>query len=144
MKWIDTLCHISRAQHELSYYLTTIVYYIIDKRYDFNNTIRIHGNVNSYVNFIIHYKCPYKKLILSTILKSIRIKYVSYWGEIRNAKEDKGFLGILYNLIDMLSDDHTQDEEVIEYLSGISSQHHIFEIDVMPNTIPFIVKEHKD
>ena len=65
---------------------------------------------------------------------------MSYWGDLRNAKEDKEFLGILYNLIDMLSDDHIQDEEVIEYISGISSQNYIFKIDMMPNTIPFIVK----
>ena len=142
MRWIDTLCHLSRAKYELSHHLTTIVNYVIYKRYNFNNTIR--WNVNHNANFITHYKCAYKKLILTTILKSIRIKYVSYWGDIRNAKEDKEFLGILYNLIDILSDDHTQDEEVIEYISGLSPQYKLFDIDIMPNTIPFIVKERKD
>ena len=138
MKWIDTLCHLSRAKHELSHHLTEIVYYVIEKRY---GCIDNENYICDDVNFIIHYKCPYKKLILSTLLRSIRIKYVSYWGELRNAKEDKEFLGILYNLVDMLSDDHTQDEEVIEYIYGISSQHYILEIDIMPSTIPFIVKE---
>lgn len=142
MRWINTLCHLSRAQHELSHHLTTIVNYVIYKRYDFNPTIR--WNVNRNINFITHYKCAHKKLILTAILKSIRIKYVSYWGDLRNAKEDKEFLGILYNLIDMLSDDHIQDEEVIEYISGISSQNYIFKIDIMPSTIPFIIKKHTD
>ena len=139
MRWINTLCHLSRAQHELSHHLTTIVNYVIYKRYDFNPTIR--WNVNHNINFIIHYKCAHKNLILTALLKSMRIKYVSYWGDIRNAKEDKEFLGILYNLIEMLSDNHTQDEEVIEYISGLSPEYKLFNIDIMPNTIPFIVKE---
>ena len=42
----------------------------------------------------------------------------------------------------MLSDDHTQDEEVIEYISGLSPQYKLFDIDIMPNTIPFIVKNY--
>ena len=141
MRWIDTLCHLSRAKYELSHHLTTIVNYVIYKRYD---CIDYENYIHDDINFITHYKCAYKKLILTTILKSIRIKYVSYWGDLRNAKEDKEFLGILYNLIDLLSDDHTQDEEVIEYISGISSQNYIFKIDIMPSTIPFIIKKHTD
>lgn len=131
----------SRAKHELSHHLTEIVYYVIDKRY---GCVDSENYIHDDVNFIIHYKCAYKKLILATILKSTRIKYVSYCGEIRNAKEDKEFLGILYNLVEMLSDEHAQYEEVIEYISGISSQNYIFEIDIMPNTIPFIVKKRTD
>ena len=137
MKWIDTLCHLSRAQHELSYHLTTIVNYVIDKRY---GCIDNENYICDDVDFIIGYKCAYKKLILAALLESIRIKYVSYWGELRNAKEDKEFLGILYNLIEILSDDHTQYEKVIEYISGLTPQYKLFDIDIMPNTIPFIVK----
>lgn len=96
------------------------------------------------INFITHYKCAHKNLILTALLKSMRIKYVSYWGDIRNAKEDKEFLGILYNLIEMLSDNHTQDEEVIEYISGLSPEYKLFDIDIMPSTIPFIIKKHTD
>lgn len=137
MRWIDTLCHLSKAKYELSHNLTEIVNCVIDKRY---GCIDYENYIHDDINFITHYKCAHKKLILTTILKSIRIKYVSYWGDLRNAKEDKEFLGILYNLIDMLSDDHTQDEEVIEYISGLSPQCKLFDIDIMPNTIPFIVK----
>ena len=137
MRWIDTLCYLSRAKYELSHNLTEIVNCVIDKRY---GCIDYENYIHNDINFITHYKCAYKKLILTTILKSIRIKYVSYWGDLRNAKEDKEFLGILYNLIDMLSDDHTQDEEVIEYISGLSTQCKLFDIDIMPNTIPFIIK----
>ena len=137
MRWIDTLCYLSRAKYELSHNLTEIVNCVIDKRY---GCIDYENYIHKDINFITHYKCAYKKLILTTILKSIRIKYVSYWGDLRNAKEDKEFLGILYNLIDMRSDDHTQDDEVIEYISGLSPQYKLFDIDIMPNTIPFIVK----
>ena len=44
----------------------------------------------------------------------------------------------------MLSDDHIQDEEVIEYISEQSPQCKLFDIDIMPSTIPFIIKKHTD